>query len=59
LEYAMSKNFTESIKEALAKKQATSQSDDKLSKTQQKAAKRKAPPSPGGKPMRKVTGRGG
>ena len=59
LEYAMSKNFTEEIKEALAKKQGIYQPDAKLSKTQQKAVKRKAPPSPGGKPMRKVTGRGG
>jgi hypothetical protein len=55
----MIKNFTEEIKEALAKKQGTHQPDAKLSKTQQKAAKRKAPPSPGGKLMRKVTGRGG
>ena len=55
----MSKNFTEEIKEALAKKQGIHQPDAKISKTQQKAAKRKAPPSPGGKPMRKVTGRGG
>jgi len=55
----MNKNFTDAIKEALAKKQGTAQLDAKLSKTQQKAANRKAPPSPGGKPMRKVTGRGG
>ena len=50
--------LADAIKEALAKKQQTAHPDTKLSKTQQKAARRGAP-AIAGKPMRKVTGRGG
>jgi type II secretory pathway component PulC len=50
--------LADAVKEALAKKQQTIHPDTKLSKTQQKAAKRGTPASTG-KPMRKVTGRGG
>jgi hypothetical protein len=50
--------LADAVKEALAKKQQTAHPDTKLSKTQQKAAKRGTPGTPG-KPMRKVTGRGG
>lgn len=46
------------VKEALAKKNQTQHADAKLSKTQQKAAKRGTPVITG-RPMRKVTGRGG
>lgn len=52
------KKLTDAVKEALAKKQEKHQPDAKLSKTQQKAAKR-GNPSVAGRPMRKVTGRGG
>jgi len=50
--------LADAVKEALAKKQQTQHPDTKLSKTQQKAAKR-GTPSADGRPMRKVTGRGG
>lgn len=50
--------LVDAVKEALAKKHQASHPDVKLSKTQQKAAKR-GTPSAAGKPMRKVTGRGG
>jgi hypothetical protein len=50
--------LADAVKEALAKKQQAAHPDTKLSKTQQKAAKRGTPGAPG-KPMRKVTGRGG
>ena len=51
-------NLADAVKEALAKKQQTAHPDAKLSKTQQKAAKR-GTPAAAGRPMRKVTGRGG
>jgi hypothetical protein len=50
--------LADAVKEALAKKQQTAHPDTKLYKTQQKAAKR-GTPAITGKPMRKVTGRGG
>lgn len=51
-------SITSAVKEALAKKHQAQHPDTKLSKTQQKAAKR-GTPAITGKPMRKVTGRGG
>ena len=51
-------NLADAVKEALAKKHQAQHPDTKLSKTQQKAAKRGIPAITG-KPMRKVTGRGG
>ena len=50
--------LADAVKEALAKKQQTAHPDIKLSKTQQKASKR-GTPAITGKPVRKVTGRGG
>ena len=50
--------LADAVKEALAKKHQAQHPDIKLSKTQQKAAKR-GTPSAAGRPMRKVTGRGG
>ena len=50
--------LADAVKEALAKKQQTTHPDTKLSKTQQKAARRGSPAA-AGRPMRKVTGRGG
>jgi len=50
--------LADAVKEALAKKQQTAHPDAKLSRTQQKAARR-GTPAITGKPMRKVTGRGG
>jgi hypothetical protein len=51
--------FITAVKQALDKKHAASHPDARLSKTQQKAAKRSAPPAPAGKPVRKAAGRGG
>ena len=51
-------SITSAVKEALAKKHQAQHPDTKLSKTQQKAAKRSTPAA-AGRPMRKVTGRGG
>ena len=51
-------NIASAVKQALAKKHQAQHFDTKLSKTQQKAAKR-GTPAITGKPMRKVTGRGG
>jgi hypothetical protein len=51
-------SIANAVKEALSKKNQTQQPDAKLSKTQQKVAKRGTPVITG-KPMRKVTGRGG
>ena len=51
--------LVDAVKEALAKKHQAEHPDAKLSKTQQKAAKRTAPPVPSGKPVRKASGRGG
>jgi len=50
--------LADAVKEALAKKHQAQHPDTKLSKTQQKAAKR-GTPSATERPMRKVTGRGG
>ena len=50
--------LTDAVKEALARKHQAQHPDTKLSRTQQKAAKR-GTPAITGKPMRKVTGRGG
>ena len=50
--------LADSVKEALARKHQAQHPDAKLSKTQQKAAKR-GTPAAAGRPMRKVTGRGG
>ena len=53
-------NYADKLKEALAKKQMPHQADGAvLTKTQQKAAKRSAPPVAAGKPVRKAAGRGG
>ena len=52
------KSLTDAVKDALAKKQEKHQPDAKMSKTQQKAAKRGTSATVG-RPMRKVTGRGG
>jgi hypothetical protein len=51
-------NLANAVKEALAKKHQTQHPDAKMSKTQQKAARR-GTPAITGKPVRKVTGRGG
>lgn len=51
--------FITAVRQALDKKNATAHPDMKLSKTQQKAAKRSAPQTPSGKPVRKAAGRGG
>jgi|LauGreDrversion4_2_1035121.scaffolds.fasta_scaffold3603263_1 hypothetical protein len=51
--------FITAVKQALDKKHASVHPDTKLSKTQQKAAKRSAPPASAGKPVRKAAGRGG
>jgi hypothetical protein len=51
--------FITAVKQALDRKNASAHPDVKLSKTQQKAAKRSAPPTPSGKPVRKAAGRGG
>ena len=50
--------LADAVKGALAKKHQAAHPDTKLSKTQQKAAKR-GTPAITGKPMRKDTGRGG
>jgi len=50
--------LVDAVKEALARKHQTQHPDTKLSKTQQKAAKR-GTLAAAGRPMRKVTGRGG
>lgn len=50
--------LADAVKEALARKHQAAHPDAKLSKTQQKAAKR-GTPAAAGRPMRKVTGRGG
>jgi hypothetical protein len=50
--------LADAVKEALARKHQAAHPDAKLSKTQQKAAKRDTPAA-AGRPMRKVTGRGG
>ena len=50
--------LTDAVKEALARKHQAQHPDTKLSKTQQKVAKRGTPAATG-RPMRKVTGRGG
>jgi hypothetical protein len=51
--------FITAVKQALDRKNASAHPDAKLSKTQQKAAKRSAPLAPAGKPVRKAAGRGG
>lgn len=51
-------SLADAVKDALAKKHAAQTPDAKLSRTQQKAAKR-GTPAAAGRPMRKVTGRGG
>lgn len=51
-------SYTDAIKNALAKKHHTAHPDAPMSKTQQKAARR-GTPAQAGRPMRKVTGRGG
>jgi hypothetical protein len=52
--------FITAVKQALDRKNASAHpADAKLSKTQQKAAKRSAPLAPAGKPVRKAAGRGG
>ena len=51
--------FITAVKQALDKKNASAHPDARLSKTQQKAAKRSAPLAPAGKPVRKAAGRGG
>ena len=50
--------LADAVKEALARKHQAAHPDTKLSKSQQKAAKRGTPVITG-RPMRKVTGRGG
>jgi polysaccharide deacetylase 2 family uncharacterized protein YibQ len=50
--------FITAVKQALDKKNAVEHPDAKLSRTQQKAARR-GTPAAAGRPMRKVTGRGG
>lgn len=50
--------LADAVKEALAKKHQAQHPDSKLGKAQQKAAK-KGIPAITGKPMRKVTSRGG
>lgn len=51
--------FITAVRQALDKKNAQHHADVPLTKTQQKAARRGAPPAPSGKPMRKAAGRGG
>jgi hypothetical protein len=51
--------FITAVKQALDRKNASAHPDAKLSKTQQKAAKRSASLAPAGKPVRKAAGRGG
>jgi hypothetical protein len=51
--------FITAVRQALDKKHAATHPDAPGSKTQQKAARRAAPPAPAGKPIRKAAGRGG
>ncbi len=51
--------FITAVKQALDKKHSAQHPEGRLSKSQQKAARRSAPPAPAGKPVRKAAGRGG
>jgi hypothetical protein len=51
-------SYITAVKEALAKKQAAEHPNAKPSKNS-KSIKKTAPPVPAGKPVKKVTGRGG